>query len=87
MLTLCVIMNINDRSKSKEKIDPLHDLIQCADGFMVVGYLKGTHDKFAHFYSSNNACHDALAFFNLPVQAWMNFGNQEEGESNENIEL
>ena len=80
-------MNINDRSKSTETIDPLHNLIQCADGFVVVGYLKGTHDKFAHFYSSDNGCHDALTFFNLPVQTWMNFGNQEEGDSNEKIDL
>ena len=80
-------MNINDRSKSKETIDPLHNLIQCADGFVVVGYLKGTHDKFAHFYSSDNVCHDALTFFNLPVQTWMNFGKQEEGDSNEKIDL
>ena len=80
-------MNINDRSKSTETIDPLHNLIQCADGFVVVGYLKGTHDKFAHFYSSDNVCHDALTFFNLPVQTWMNFGNQEEGDSNEKIDL
>jgi hypothetical protein len=80
-------MNINDRSKSKEKVDPLQNLMQCADGFVVVGYLKGTHEKFAHFYASDNACNDALTYFNLPVHTWMDFGNEDENDSNENIQM
>ena len=52
-----------------------------ADGFVIVGYTKGTHEKFAHFYASNNACRDALIFFNPLVQSWMSIGS--DGENDE----
>ena len=54
--------------------------MECTDGFVAVGYSKGTHDKFAHFHASEKVCRDALIFFNLPVQTWMNIGSEEDGE-------
>ena len=65
-------MNINDRAKKPQTQDPLEALRECTDGFIVVGYTKDSHDKFAQFYASDNACNDALAFFHAHVHNWMN---------------
>ena len=75
-------MNINDRAKKPQTQDPLQALRECTDGFIVVGYTKDSHDKFAQFYASDNACNDALAFFHPHVQNWMNLmkPNQEKEE-------
>ena len=43
-------MNINDRAKKQEKFNPFEKLQECTDGFVVIGYLKGSHEKFAHFF-------------------------------------
>ena len=75
-------MNINDRTKKLEAIDPFEKLQQCTDGFIVVGYIKDSHERFAQFYASDNACNDALAFFHPHVHNWMNLmkPNQEKEE-------
>ena len=75
-------MNINDRAKKQKTQDPFETLRQCTDGFIVVGYIKGSHDKFAQFYAIDNACNDALAFFHAHVHNWMNLmkPNQEKEE-------
>ena len=73
-------MNINDRAKKQEKFDPFEKLQQCTDGFVVVGYIKDTHEKFAHFYAKDNACKDALTFFGHPVETWMDFTSDGEEE-------
>jgi len=54
-----------------------------ADGYIVVGYLKGTHDKFAQFYATDRACNDALAFFHAPVNEWMQFMESDQCKSEE----
>ena len=48
----------------------------------MVGYIKDSHERFAQFYASDNACNDALAFFHPHVQKWMNLmkPNQEKEE-------
>ena len=73
-------MNINDRAKKQEKFDPFEKLQQCTDGFLVVGYIKDTHEKFAHFYARDKACKDALTFFRHPVETWMDFTSDGEEE-------
>ena len=73
-------MNINDRTKKQEKFNPFEKLQECTDGFVVIGYLKGSHEKFAHFFSSDKACNDALCFFHGPVQAWMDMSPKDEEE-------
>jgi len=79
---LLSVMNINDRA-GKNPIDanPFDYLEQCADGFIVVGYLKDTHEKFFHFHANDQACKDALCFFHVPVGAWMEMGKNGEEES------
>ena len=78
-------MNINDRSKTiDDNTDRLSSLTEHADGFVIVGYTKGTHDKFARFYTSNNACREALICFNPRVQSWMSIGS--DGEDDETAE-
>ena len=74
-------MNINDRAKKQETQNPFEALRQCTDGFIVVGYTKDSHDKFAQFYASDNACNDA-GFFHGHVHNWMNLmkPNQEKEE-------
>ena len=74
-------MNINDRTKKKEEEDPFRRLQECADGFMVVGYVAGSHEKFVQFFSKDQACRDALTFFEAPVQAWLDMGKTENEES------
>jgi len=66
-------MNIRETSVEQESPDPFTQLNQVADGYIVVGYLKDTHDKFAQFYATDRACNDALAFFHAPVNEWMQF--------------
>ena len=74
-------MNINDRAKNQENNNnPLEELQQCTDGFVVVGYLKDTHEKFAHFFSKDNACNDALTFFHGSVETWMGMSPKDEEE-------
>jgi hypothetical protein len=65
-------MNLNDRKVEEQTVDPYAILKEGTDGFIVVGYLKGSHDKFAQFYSTDRACNDALGFFHGPVNEWMN---------------
>ena len=62
------------------KINHFIGLNQIADGYIVVGYLKNTHEKFAQFYSTDQACNDALAFFHGPVNEWMQLLKSEELE-------
>ena len=59
-------------------INPFRGLNQVADGYIVVGYLKDTHEQFAQFYSTDQACNDALAFFHGPVNEWMQLLKSEE---------
>ena len=65
-------MNLNGRNVEEQTVDPYAMLKDGTDGFIVVGYTKDTHDKFAQFYASDRACNDALAFFHGPVNEWMN---------------
>jgi hypothetical protein len=65
-------MNLNDRTKEEKAVDPLASLKEGADGFIIVGYTKGDHDKFATFYATDRACNDALGFFHGAVEEWMN---------------
>ena len=78
-------MNINDRKKEVEVVDPYAWLKKATDGFIVVGYTKDSHDKFAQFYASDKACNDALAFFHGHVHNWMNLmkANPEEEGGND----
>jgi len=73
-------MKFNDRTNKENEQNPFHSLEECTDGFLVVGYIKETHEKFAHFYAKDNACKDALTFFGHPVETWMDFtsGGEEE---------
>ena len=61
-----------------DKINPFSELNQVADGYIVVGYLKDTHEQFAHFSSTDQACNDALAFFHGPINEWMQLLKSEE---------
>ena len=74
-------MNLNDRMKKQEEENPLQALQECADGFVVLGYLSDSHQKFAHFFSKDQACRDALTFFEVPVQALLDMGKTENEES------
>jgi hypothetical protein len=56
-------MNLNNRTKEEQEVDPYAWLKECTDGFIVVGYTKESHDKFAKFYATDRACNDALGFF------------------------
>ena len=65
-------MNLNGRNVEEQTVDPYAMLKDGTDGFIVVGYTKDTHDKFAQFYASDRACNDALGFFHGAVEEWMN---------------
>jgi len=65
-------MNLNDRKVEEQTVDPYAMLKDGTDGFIVVGYTKDTHDKFAQFYATDRACNDALAFFHGAGHEWMN---------------
>jgi len=76
-------MNIRETPVVQETPNPFTQLNQVADGYIVVGYLKGTHDKFAQFYATDRACNDALAFFHAPVNEWMQFMESDQCKSGE----
>ena len=50
-------------------------------GFLVVGYIKETHEKIrALLCQGYCACKDALTFFGHPVETWMDFTSDGEEE-------
>ena len=57
-------MNLNDRKVEEQTVDP-YAILKETDGFIVVGYLKGSHDKFAQFYSTDRDV--MMPVFSRPV--------------------
>ena len=76
---LVLQMKLSKRLEEGEN-NPFSRLNQITDGYIVVGYLKDTHEQFAQFYSTDQACNDALAFFHGPVNEWMQLLKSEELE-------
>ena len=69
-------MPFNDRFKNKQKKEtsPVEDLQKSMDGFVLVGYTKGEHKKVVHFHANDPACRDALNFFNVAIEVWLEMG-------------
>lgn len=67
-------MKIIHRIEQDSSVNPLELLKQCTDGYLIIGYLPGSNEKFAQGYAKNKACRDALNTFDPLISGWMEIG-------------
>ena len=73
-------MNLNERLNKEKDENPLDPVMDCMDGFVIVGYLKEGHKKVAHIFSNDPACRDALTYFDGAVGSWLELGQDNENQ-------
>ena len=72
---------INKDRADKKESDPLAELKNHLDGFILLAYKKGTHEKIALKHAYDQACADGLSFLDPHVMEWMELSKGTHGLS------
>ena len=70
-----------NQQREKDLNQIVNDLSENFDGFVLIGYKKGDHQKIVIEKGTDPACRDALTFFGAAIQAWLAMGAADEEES------
>ena len=74
-------MGFSRKHTSAKGIDEIvENLSENFDGFLVIGYRKGDHEKIIIEKGKDPACRDALTLFGAAIQAWLAMGMEQEDD-------